>query len=110
MSDLIDRQAEIDALHAQFRDGFDGDKWWNSTHVLAVIKGLPSEPRWIPVTEQLPEEGIDVLCCFRRGEDYKIFVSNRRDYNYWSGIGRTGDNVAWMPLPEPWKGERDATD
>ena len=41
MSDLISKQAAIDALHTWFRDGFDEDKWWNSTHVLAAIEGLP---------------------------------------------------------------------
>ena len=47
--DLISRQAAIDALHTWFRDGFDEDKWWNSTHVLAAIEGLPSvqqERKW----------------------------------------------------------------
>ena len=38
---LISLNAAIDALHTWFRDGFDEDKWWNSTHVLAAIKGLP---------------------------------------------------------------------
>lgn len=42
MGDLIDRQAAIDALHTRFKDGFNEDKWWNSTHVLAAIEGLPS--------------------------------------------------------------------
>jgi len=42
MNDLISRQAAIDALHTWFRDGFDEDRWWNSTHVLAAIEGLPS--------------------------------------------------------------------
>ena len=56
--ELISRQAAIDAFHTWFRDGFDEDKWWNSTHVLAAIEGLPSvEPKiirckdckhWIP--------------------------------------------------------------
>ena len=41
MSDLISRQAAIDALHTRFKDGFNEDKWWNSTHVLAAIEGLP---------------------------------------------------------------------
>ena len=41
MDDLISRQAAIDALHTWFKDGFDEDKWWNSTHVLAAIEGLP---------------------------------------------------------------------
>jgi hypothetical protein len=39
---LIDADALIDVLHFWFRDGFDEDKWWNSTHVLAAIEGLPS--------------------------------------------------------------------
>ena len=42
MSDLISRQEAIDALHTWFRDGFDEDKWWNSTHVIATLKELPS--------------------------------------------------------------------
>lgn len=56
--DTISRQAAINALHTWFRDGFDEDKWWNSTHVLAAIEGIPpAEPKiiyckdckyWIP--------------------------------------------------------------
>lgn len=42
MSDLIERQAAIDALHTWFADGFEEDRWWNSTHVLAAIEGVPS--------------------------------------------------------------------
>lgn len=48
-TDLIDRQEAIDALHTWFRDGFDEDKWWNSTHVLAAIEGLhpvQQEHKW----------------------------------------------------------------
>lgn len=47
MDDLISRQAAIDALHTWFRDGFDEDKWWNSTHVLEALEGVPSaQPEW----------------------------------------------------------------
>lgn len=42
MSDMISREAAIDALHQQFADGFEEDRWWNSTHVLAVLNDLPS--------------------------------------------------------------------
>lgn len=41
MSDIISREAVIDALHDHFADGFDGDRWWNSTHVLAAIEETP---------------------------------------------------------------------
>lgn len=48
MNDLISRSELINALHAQFKDGFDEDRWWNSTHVLYAIKNLPSvEPEII---------------------------------------------------------------
>lgn len=40
--DLISRNALMDALHDHFLDGFEEDRWWNSTHVLAAIEGLPS--------------------------------------------------------------------
>lgn len=41
VGDTISRQQMIDALHTRFRDGFNEDKWWNSTHVLAAIEGMP---------------------------------------------------------------------
>ena len=40
--DLISRQAAIDALHQQFADGFEEDRWWNSAHVLFALEGVPS--------------------------------------------------------------------
>ena len=50
-SDLISRQAAIDALNTRFKDGFNEDKWWNSTHVLAAIEGLPpAQPE--PLTDK----------------------------------------------------------
>ena len=69
-----------------------------------VILAL-EQTQWIPCSERLPEERQDVLACFYSGEgNYKILVSRRSDYNYWSGVGRTADMVAWMPLPKPYKG------
>ena len=54
--DAISRQQAFDALHCHFADGFEEDRWWNSTHVIATLKELPSvQPEhktgsWIPVT------------------------------------------------------------
>ena len=57
---------------------------------------------WISMSDRMPEEKQDVLACFYNGNgDYKLMVTYRTDYNYWKGVGRTGDMVAWMPLP-PW--------
>ena len=66
-------------------------------------------PRWIPVTERLPEKGVLVLCIGARGGMFlggspSLFsdgtayfcVPNARSCRY---------ATYWMPLPEPPKGE-----
>lgn len=45
-TDCISRRQAIESFRTYFMDGFDEDKWWNSTHVLAAIEGLPpAEPK-----------------------------------------------------------------
>ena len=64
--------------------------------------------RWIPVSEKLPEENKQVLIQYRTRyrDDVNLFdVTSRTDYNYWQGIGREIDVIAWMPLPEPYKAD-----
>lgn len=40
--DCISRKAVIDALHSYFAEGFNEDRWWNSTYVLYAINKVPS--------------------------------------------------------------------
>ena len=60
-----------------------------------------NEPPWIPVTERLPEKNGDYLCQEKLGFLY---------VDTWNGecwdIARSsfGIVVAWMPLPEHYKG------
>ena len=32
----------VNELHEHFSNGFDGDEWWNSTHVLTAIERTPT--------------------------------------------------------------------
>ena len=54
--------------------------------------------KWIPVRERLPEYKQKVLCCVNG----RIYIDERglRGWRF-----RVTDYDAWMPLPEPWKGE-----
>jgi hypothetical protein len=69
---------------------------------------------WIPVTERLPEEYVDVLCYYeyyRYGEYNCMFRTIDRGYygnGIWGGEAGQGHKnkvLAWMPLPEPPKEE-----
>ena len=60
-------------------------------------------------TSQLPDDGQEVLICSRYGTVRIDRFENDPDYG--CSFEENGDMdgiVAWMPLPEPWKGEEDA--
>ena len=62
------------------------------------------KPKWIPVSERLPEEFEDVLVYRSTGCEVDCCVS--RTKAYWSYDTVSGYAVThWMPLPEPPKGE-----
>ena len=80
-----------------------------------IVNDLPSvtpqEPRWIPVSERMPEPNRLVLCYITTGATETYFLALRNDtLNAWEeGIGgcRLLENdlgykvIAWLPLPEP---------
>lgn len=65
----------------------------------------PQPTRWIPISERLPELGRRVLCQCRANiyEILKLTVDGwyyDQDHCYMESFV-----IAWMPLPEPYKGE-----
>ena len=66
--------------------------------------------QWIPCTVRLPEEGVlvlatndeDIFFASVEGREWKILLSQISCF--WENVEDTDDIVAWMPLPEPYKG------
>ena len=84
-----------------------------SGHIFETIRnGRPlSEPKWIPVTEGLPEEECDCLVTTcRRYNHHKSVETVTCSYypdmrsKWFPDDGSNAKNViAWMPSPEPYK-------
>ena len=85
-----------------------------------IIKMLeqPTAQQWIPCSERLPEKEYVLISKKRKnyfddGQCIAIAIRiadarsgkiNWRDTNF--GVVPDDNVLAWMPLPEPWKGEQ----
>ena len=119
--DLISRQAAIDAVMDTKSLIYDLPHEILQSAAYNVEQLPSAEPRWIPVTERLPEESGRYLVT--RGLNAcgslwnRVYIANYSDLMgiksekiWWRGnVGksdfeRLDDVLAWMPLPPPWKG------
>ena len=74
-----------------------------------------SEPHWIPCGERLPEDGKQVLV-YARGARYALakydemmeadgsYKKQWVTFDAWKPLYTIKEVMAWMPLPEPFKG------
>lgn len=112
MSDLISRRAAIDAARSHYDEYHTGDD-----SIEELLENLPSAqpaPQWIPCSERLPEEDMDVLVWVYGAFDIAR-VDRDCDTREWrwsfEEFNLYGDEmeqvVAWMPMPEPYEGGED---
>lgn len=125
----VNREDALDAVYERIKQiGYE-----HNASVLSIrqaIRDLPSAQQWIPfqirpldeeekekfpdwdsiLCGNLPDDGQKILVSIKYGE--REYVIN--DEFYYSGYGEcyldsgydfVTEAVAWMPLPEPWKGE-----
>ena len=109
---LIDRQAAYEALtdyyhhrteaqHKALRDA------------LSRVPDAEPEQQWIPCSEKLPEDDTLMLVNYidNRPDAMDIWIGWHEMENVWYIDGeehsreRGNEVIAWMPLPEPYKGE-----
>jgi len=87
----------------------EGDKtktWQKSFSIYCKAKGINLDTGfgfWVPVKERLPEKETYVIACFEDGFITGVEFGEDGEWELWQD---SGDVVAWMPLPEPYKEER----
>lgn len=97
LSYLTDRPCEVCKAH-----GRDGCGLW--TCVFTSVQPTQEVGRWIPCSERLPEDiGKLYLVCFNDGYISSVEYDMDGDRVDWLLWQESGEVVAWMPLPEPWK-------
>ena len=76
-----------------------GGRYIKKDIAIMIVNEVAKEfPRWIAVEERLPEAESHVLVTFEDG--FVSAVGYSGDWELWED---SGDVIAWMPLPEPYK-------
>ena len=70
-----------------------------------IAENATTTPKWIPVTERLPEDDTDVLAYQNRGDESRIVPANYGRGVWFDGcFNCEADHLThWMPLPQPPK-------
>ena len=104
MTDLISRQAAIDALNKYVDYNDDGEQEINTDCVFHTLEELPSAPQWIPCSERLPEIEHDYLVTILNSFVTIASFQKLEGWSVWDDEAQAWDITAWRPLPEPYKG------
>ena len=125
MDDLISRKAflrHVENQHRQWGNDYDAEQ------ILGDLEDFPSAQQWIPCSERLPEEDVEVLITYRYKEgegdtshaDMDIttygqmyFGGNKvGNHKHWRQpfeyFESNYEVVAWMPLPDPYREETES--
>ena len=87
------------------------DRIYTLMDFCTLLDCAPIVNQWIPCSERLPKQGQEVICqC--RASIIKILKLNANGDWYQDArhCYMRGFVIAWMPLPELWKGENHETD
>ena len=104
MNDLISRQEVLTKIReGEYIGTLKDEGGYVQRHrdfmeMYEIIRDLPSANQWIPCSERLPEK------------DGRYWISTKTitcEDNFENGefVFYRSNVLAWLPLPEPWRGE-----
>ena len=106
---LIDADALIDKYGDWYTE--EGTEEGYIGTIKGIVDSMPTiepEPKWIPCSEMLPEESGRYLISVLDGVGRRTTVAPYQPrYKAWTMTGRMAywKVIAWLPLPEPYRGE-----
>lgn len=117
MAEYIEREAAIKAIYES--DPFGVHKYfgWRAMDIEEALRAIPaaSVPQWISVKDRLPKDGEDVIIWYEHfryspyNQMYTTYDIAHQYNGYWEdaggSLGQKARVFAWMPLPDPPKGE-----
>lgn len=93
------RLIDADKLISEQDVYFDGNRT-----VKDIIDEQPTVRQWIPVSERLPEyDGMYLACFDDEFVTAVMYITDRHGAQDWELWADSGEVVAWMPLPEPYR-------
>lgn len=102
-ADCICELKQIRGVYAGMRK-----EYGSCVEALDMAINALEQTTWIPCSERLPEPRTDVWTCSDIGQIQGYYEENVGVWYASFGQGRDYLELyvtAWMPLPDPWKGE-----
>lgn len=103
MNDTIYRQEAIDAVYEH-----EFSNWCDKDEVSTILNDLPSAERpqgeWIPCSERLPDVDVEVLATVDWSDVRIAWLMKGGAWETDEYILASDEILAWMPLPNPYKG------
>ena len=114
---MIDEKKLIEKIDEMFEEGkakpknnsYDFERWQGMLRAYFRVKDeiekMPKLGEWIPVSERLPDK--KGLYLVSHGENYSVCIEEFNGIRHFSTIHNYSQPIAWMPLPEPYKGDEE---
>ena len=96
----IDADALMEAIQTDIMGGLNYESFIKEAPTINAV------PRWIPCEERLPENESEVLVTDWNGHIRHAFYDAECDWFGTYEESMTIRAIAWMPLPDPYDGER----